>query len=232
MYLPPHVVAEEKSEPKEVKEFLLQLLPLLDQAERHACRHNGRHGGLFVAGEIRKVSDRIITRVESVTNPQAAPLNPTPVAPSPKQDHPHTHNVPGIPGVLPCAACDIEELQDELSAKREEHSEFWDTALSESVGLRYNYEYKTLTNERAELAESALAAERKHVDDCKATYDLNLQTLQANHDIARREWEKDMRDLGKHVDEAVKWLNHLTDKPKFVEYALTALLAAKEGRIA
>jgi hypothetical protein len=35
--------------------------------------------------------------------------------------------------------------------------EFWDTALSQSVGIRYNYETKTIVNERAEELQRTIA---------------------------------------------------------------------------
>jgi hypothetical protein len=57
----------------------------------------------------------------------------------------------------------------ELAALRE----FWDTALSQSVGLRYNYETKIITNERAQKAEAerdALQAKLEESEKKAAKY--------------------------------------------------------------
>lgn len=44
----------------------------------------------------------------------------------------------------------------EKDARIAELQEFWDTALSQSVGIRYNYETKTIVNERAEELQEKL----------------------------------------------------------------------------
>jgi len=49
------------------------------------------------------------------------------------------------------------DKDDEMRDKRDELQEFWDTALSQSVGIRYNYETKTIVNERAEELQRTIA---------------------------------------------------------------------------
>lgn len=43
--------------------------------------------------------------------------------------------------------------------------DFWDSALSESVGIRYNYDTKIVTNERAESAEQQVAELQVKLED-------------------------------------------------------------------
>ena len=53
----------------------------------------------------------------------------------------------------------MDDLQRTIAQLRE----FWDCAMSQSVGLSYNYETKVVTNERAEQAERQLAQQRMEI---------------------------------------------------------------------
>ena len=81
----------------------------------------------------------------------------------------HTHDVESEPWDIRYVSVeDAQRLATELSKARKEIERltlFWDCAMSQSVGLRYNYESKVVTNERAESAEKECDRLRQRIAD-------------------------------------------------------------------
>ncbi len=132
----------------------------------------------------------------------------------------------------------ISDLHEIIEAERKEHQEFWDTALSESVGLRYNYESKTITNERAEsLSKRVDELIAQSVEDFNSAEDQFTEykgRIESLREIAKEDRES-AESLQKRIDETVEILQREAENPHVVYLHISALsqalakLTAKEG---